>query len=125
METTNGATSSYNGLQVQFRKRLSARMQVQLSYTYGHSIDSSSNDAGFGGGFASLFGGGERGSSDYDVRHNLSFSGSYRLPAPSRGFATFLLRNWFLDWVATARTGLPFDVQGVSSSSSDSSSTNS
>src|SRR5262249_18999389 len=76
---TNGADSHYNGLQLQFRKRLSSKLQAQVSYTYAHSIDSASSDTGFGGGFASLFGAGERGSSDYDIRHNLHISGSYRL----------------------------------------------
>lgn len=119
---TNGATSDYHGLQVQFRKRFSASLQTQFSYTYAHSIDSASNDAG--GGFASLFGGdGERGSSDYDIRHNLNFSGSFLLPAPRRGFSSALLNNWFLDWAAAGRTGLPFDVQGVSASSSNTAST--
>jgi hypothetical protein len=118
---TNGATSDYHGLQVQFRKRFSAALQTQFSYTYAHSIDSASSD--IGGGFASLFGGGERGSSDYDIRHNLNFSGSYRLPAPSHGPLGLLLKYWFLDWVAAGRTGLPFDVQGVSGSSSNTTST--
>jgi hypothetical protein len=117
---TNGASSSYNGMQVQFRKRMSRAVQLQLSYTWAHSIDSSSNDLGFGGGFASLFGGGERGSSDYDIRHNASLSGSIRLWAP-QGALFLPLRNWFLDFIAAARTGLPFDIQGVSESTSSSS----
>ena len=122
---TNGSTSDYHGLQVQFRRRLSANVQTQVSYTWSHSIDSSSNDMGFGGGFASLFGGGQRGSSDYDVRHNLSFSGSYRLYAPRRGIAGALLGEWYLDWVAAARTGVPFDVQGLTSDTSSDSDDNS
>ena len=120
---TNGATSDYHGLQVQFRKRLNRNLQAQLSYTYAHAIDSASNDAGFGGGFASLFGAGERGSSDYDIRHNFNFSGSYRLPAPEKGWMAAPIRNWFLDFVATSRTGLPFSIQGVSSTTSTSGST--
>ncbi len=116
-ETTNGATSSYNGMQLQFRKRLSDRLQMQLSYTWSHSIDTASNDGGGGGGFATLFGGGQKGSSDYDIRHNLSLSGSYRLPAPS-GLMGAPLRHWYLDFVETARTGLPFDLQTISSNAS-------
>ena len=122
---TNGATSDYHGLQVQFRKRLNKNLQAQLSYTYAHAIDSASNDAGFGGGFASLFGVGERGSSDYDIRHNLNFSGSYRLPAPEKGWIASPIRNWFFDFIATSRTGLPFGIQGVSSTTSTSGSTTS
>jgi hypothetical protein len=115
---TNGATSDYNGLQVQFRRRLSSRLQMQVSYTWAHSIDSSSNDMGFGGGFGSLFGGGQRGSSDYDIRHNLSFSGSYRVYSPARGAFRAVLGEWYLDWVAASRTGVPFDVQGLTSDTS-------
>ena len=120
---TNGATSDYHGLQFQFRKRLNKNLQTQFSYTYAHAIDSASNDTGFGGGFASLFGTGERGSSDYDIRHNINFSGSYRLPAPEKGWAAAPIRNWFLDFIATTRTGLPFSIQGVSSTTSTSGST--
>jgi outer membrane receptor protein involved in Fe transport len=115
---TNGAESDYHGLQVQFRRRFASNVQTQVSYTYSHSIDSSSNDMGFGGGFASLFSAGQRGSSDYDIRHNLNFSGSYRVYSPPRGWAGRLLGEWFVDWVATFRTGTPFDIQGVSSNTS-------
>ena len=78
---TNGATSDYQGLQVQFRKRLSRTFQVQAGWTYSHSLDSASSDAG-GGGFASLFNSGDRGSSDYDIRHVVNVSGTYRIPSP-------------------------------------------
>jgi hypothetical protein len=117
-ETTNGATSSYNGMQLQFRRRMSDRLQIQLSYTWSHSIDTASNDAGFGGGFATLFGGGQKGSSDYDIRQNLSLSGSYRLPSPAKGWLWSPVRHWYLDFVDTARTGLPFDLSTISTSSS-------
>lgn len=121
--TSNGASSAYNGLQIQFRRRLSARLQTQLSYTWSHSIDSASND--FGGGFASIFGSGQRGSSDYDIRHNLSWSGSYQLPAGEGALSRVLFRNWFVDFNFFARTGLPFDLQAVSSCSSTSTSSSS
>ena len=35
-QATNGAASSYSGMQAQFRKRLSDRLQTQLSYTWSH-----------------------------------------------------------------------------------------
>jgi hypothetical protein len=116
---TNGASSFYSGLQAQFRKHLSTSLQMQMSYTWAHAIDSASTDGGFGGGgFATLYGQGERGSSDYDIRQNFSVSGSYRLPAPKTGIGFSLIRNWFIDFSGTARTGLPFDIQGVSGSTS-------
>jgi hypothetical protein len=123
-EVSNGASSSYNGMQVQFRKRFSSRFQTQLSYGWAHSMDSSSNDAGFGGGFASLFGGGERGPSDYDVRHSMNLSGSIQLPSV-KGPLFYLFQHWNLDFVAAARSGLPFDIQGVSQCTSSTSSSSS
>ena len=124
MLASNGAESDYHGLQAQYQRRLSRRLQTQFTWTWSHSIDTSSSDAGMG--FASLFGGSERGNSDYDVRHNINWSGSYLIPEPKVPVAGLLLRDWHLDWMATRRTGLPFQVQGVSSttSNSDSTSTN-
>jgi hypothetical protein len=122
-QVSNGAESDYDGLQIQFRKRLSSALQTQFSYTWSHSIDSASTDAGFGGGFATLLGG-ERGDSDYDIRHNVTFSGSWRLPAPAEGRMYAPLRNWYLDYVASAHTGLPFDLSGVSESTSTETSCN-
>jgi hypothetical protein len=116
-EITNGAESDYDGLQVQYRKRLSKKLQAQLSYTWSHSIDSASSDAAFGGGFATLFGG-ERGDSDFDVRQNVSFSGSWLLPSPAGSRMYAPLRNWYLDFVAAAHTGLPFDLSAVSENTS-------
>lgn len=116
-QATNGATSSYNGLQMQFRKRLSDRLQMQLSYTWAHAIDTASSDGG-GGGFATLYGGGQKGDSDYDIRQNLSMSGSYRLPSPAKGWFWSPLRHWYVDFLESARTGLPFDLQTISSNAS-------
>jgi Carboxypeptidase regulatory-like domain/TonB dependent receptor len=117
-QATNGATSSYYGIQAQFRKRLSDRLQTQLSYTFSHATDTASSDGGGGGGFATLFGGGQKGDSDYDIRQNLSWSGSYRLPAPASGWLWSPFRHWYVDFVETARTGLPFDLQTISSNAS-------
>ena len=64
----NGASSSYQALQAQFRHLLAHGVQALLSYTWAHSIDDVSSDAYYlnvppG---ASSFS--NRGSSDYDIR---------------------------------------------------------
>jgi hypothetical protein len=115
---TNGATSDYHGLQAQFRRRLSKNFQAQVSYTLSHAIDSASTDVSMGFGFATMSGG-ERGSSNFDVRHNLSATGSYQLPSPKAWYLRPLFDGWWTDWVASARSGLPFDVQGISTTTSD------
>ena len=112
---TNGAASDYNALQVQWTRRLAKNLQAQVNYTYSHSIDTASSDSGFG--FATVYGG-ERGNSDFDVRHNLNASGSYLLPSPSKGILHAALKDWWTEWMFTARTGLPFDVETVSGASS-------
>ncbi len=117
---TNGAESSYHSLQAQFRRRFARGLQTQAGYTWSHSIDSASNDMGMGG-FATIFGSGERGNSDYDVRHGLNASGSWLVPSPRNSWMSGLLNNWFTDFMFIARTGTPFDITGVSSAPSTSS----
>jgi len=117
----NGGSSDYNGLQVQYRRRLSTRLNAQAAWTWGHALDTSSNDAGFGAGFASFAG--SKGPSDYDVRHTITASGSYLIPN-ANGFLKPLTNNWFIEWNGSFRTGLHFYVVGVSSTTSNSGSTN-
>jgi hypothetical protein len=108
--TTNGAQSNYNGLQAQYRRTLSKRLQAQVAYTYAHSLDSASSDMG-GGGFALLLGN-ARGSSDYDIRHNVNATASFQIWNPKNPMLNAVLGHWFLDGVFTFRTALPFDVTG-------------
>ncbi|MEJ5366849.1 MAG: carboxypeptidase-like regulatory domain-containing protein [Bryobacteraceae bacterium] len=101
------ADSSWHALQAQFRRRLSRSFQMQATYTWSHAID---DDAAYGGiGFATIFGN-ERGNADHDVRHLLNVSGSWLLPAPPTPGLSAALRDWHLEWIATARAGLPFDI---------------
>ena len=116
----NSSTSNYNGMQVQFRRRLSRGLQTQVAYTWSHSLDS--QGGGGGGGFGSISGS-EMGNSSNDVRHVLSWSGSYNVPSPKQRYIRAITGGWYTDWVFSARTGLPFDVSGVSSDTSDSSTT--
>lgn len=107
--------SSWRALQVEYRRRLSRRFQMQAAYTYGHATD---DDANYGGiGFATIFGN-EKGNSDHDVRHLLNLSGTYLIPAPAIGGLNAVLRDWRLEWIASARTGLPFDVLMLNSTPS-------
>jgi len=122
--TTNGAESDYNALQLQFRRRMSTRLQMQLSYTWSHTIDSTNGSGGpGGGGFGSILTG-QRADADYDIRQNFTWAGSYQLPGVKNRIGGALLRNWFLDFNFFARTGLPFDVQGVSNCTSDAGTSN-
>jgi hypothetical protein len=125
--------SDYNALSVVGRYR-GRRSQFQLAYTWSHSIDDQSeplaNDF-FNLDFTSLSSGGtanrtaafarqfdsrrDRGSSDFDQRHNLVFFSIWELPnAFSASRAAPLFRNWRISQVAAFRSGFPFSVFGLS-----------
>jgi hypothetical protein len=106
---TNGPTSDYHSMQVQFQRRLSRGLQALVNYTWAHAIDEVSNEFNFG----QL----ERGSADFDVRHNFSAGITYDLPK-FRGTNAFaglikaIANGWSLDSVLYARTGTPINLTG-------------
>ena len=109
--TTNGASSSYHALQLQFQRRLSRRLQSQVAYTWSHSIDNASNDSFANPPAALIDPRFERASSDFDVRHAFAGAITYNLPAPAAGeFGKRLLRDWTVDAILTARSAAPVDV---------------
>jgi hypothetical protein len=107
----NGATSSYQALQAQFRHRLAHGLQTLFSYSWAHSIDDVSSDVNFfsvppGESSSS----GERGSSDYDIRHTFSSAISYDIPGPGSGVWKSILGNWSTDSIIYARSSTPVNV---------------
>jgi hypothetical protein len=109
--------SYYNALEAQLAKRMSHGFQVQGTYTWSRSIDTSSatvaGDA-FGNSIASLqfFFDPKlsRGLSDFNVSHTFVLNGLWELPAPKSftGAARFLTDGWQLGLIFTASTGVPF-----------------
>jgi hypothetical protein len=105
----NGAGSSYQALQAQYRHRLAHGVQTLVSYTWAHSIDNVSSDGNYANvppGAASL----ERGSSEYDIRHTFSGAISYNIPAPGSGIWRSMFGNWSTDSIVYARTAPPVNV---------------
>jgi hypothetical protein len=101
---TGGSTSSYNALQVQFRRRLSHGLQALASYTWSHAIDNLSSNQSL---YAPLL----RGNADFDVRHNFSAALIYDVPGSyANPFAGALLKHWGIDLRQTAHSGLPVDI---------------
>jgi outer membrane receptor protein involved in Fe transport len=115
----NVANAHYNSLELSATKRVSASRFFGTSfftfaYTYGHSID---NASGFRERNASVpFYNAKQfvASSDYDVRHRISFSAGWDLPfdrawssGPKR-----LTQGWGVYPIVTYRTGFPVDVTG-------------
>jgi hypothetical protein len=107
----NGATSSYQALQVQFRHRLARGLQTLFSYSWAHSIDDVSSDTDSlnvppGDSPSSA----ERGPSDYDIRRTFSADISYDIPGPRGGIWKPLLGHWSTDSIMYARSALPVNV---------------
>ena len=97
---TNHGSAHYHGLQAQYRRRLARGIQALASYSWSHSIDNSSSDAGLYWAGSGLTPAGDRASSDFDVRHALTVGFSYEIPHG----------GWALDGMFHARTGFPLNV---------------
>jgi len=111
----NSATSDYDALQVQFKRRLEHGLQVLASYSWSHSLDDASAGSEFGNaanGFVSGLGSlVNRGPSDFDLRHTFSAGLTYSLPALSfNPSAKAILGGWELENVIQARSALPLNV---------------
>jgi len=126
--------SDYNALTAVARYR-ARRAQLQVAYTWSHSIDNQSdpllgeffsdlsfitptaavaksNVATFSRAFDSRA---DRGNSDFDQRQNLVFYSVWDLPAAwGSTRAGFLFRRWRLAQIAAFRTGFPYTVAAPS-----------
>ena len=104
------ANSSYNSLQGSLRRTFGS-LTANVSYTYSHSIDDSSDraDATFVDSYNLKA---NRASSNFDQRHTLNFSYVYELPffSKSSGLTKSLLGGWEWSGITTFQTGIPFNV---------------
>jgi hypothetical protein len=108
---SNGATSNYNALQVEYRHRVAHGLQTLLSYTWAHSIDDVSSDGNFsnvppGAEPASL----DRGPSDYDIRHTFSGAVSYDIPGSGSGIVKQIFGNWSTDSIVYVPSAAPVNI---------------
>ncbi len=126
---SNSGASDYLGLSVLARYR-SSHILAQAAYTYSHSIDNisdpllsdafnlaSTNLDTVGGGqsfgvFTRQFDSrADRGSSDFDTRHNLVFYSIWDLPAMrAHKWLERVTENWMVAETASIRSGLPFTI---------------
>jgi hypothetical protein len=117
------ATSSYNSLQMTYHNRFSSGLDFQAVYTLGHSLDSSSGNANLVGVQNGRYLEGNRGNSDFDVRHAAVLSWSYKLPfgrsqkfgANANRLVQTLVGGWQLNSIDTFSTGSPFTPVMVTS----------
>jgi Carboxypeptidase regulatory-like domain/TonB dependent receptor-like, beta-barrel/TonB-dependent Receptor Plug Domain len=125
-------TSSYNALQAGIQKRMAHGIQVQTSFTWGRSIDTSSS-SGVGDTFSNSIASplwfdmkAERGLSDFNVSKTLVINGTWEVPIKKslKGPASWVANGWELGVIFKASDGVPFtptfgtdgDPQGLNSS---------
>jgi hypothetical protein len=90
---------------------MAKRVQALLGYTYSHSIDTASLDTQLSvpGSISAVSN--DRSSSDFDVRHTFTSALAYDLPGVrGNGFLSALSNGWSLQFLASARSGLPVQV---------------
>ena len=113
---SSDAQSFYNSLRIAANKRLTSGASLSASYTFSKSVDditsSGGSDVGSGGQYP-LMRTIERGLSDFDSRHNLSFNYFYPLPFGrgqswlASGPAAAIIGGWRLGGIVRYRTGTP------------------
>jgi hypothetical protein len=108
-----GGNSSYDALQLQFRRHIARGFEALGSYTYSHAIDTSSVDANGATSNTLITNPNDnRGSSDFDIRHNFTGAFVYNIPIPHLSSAAkAILENWGVDAFFTARSAIPVDLK--------------
>ncbi|MBV9210265.1 MAG: TonB-dependent receptor, partial [Acidobacteria bacterium] len=115
------ASSNYNALQVELRGRYKfvTSTNFQVNYTYSRATDDASDVFDLAGSPAlpqnSLTFAGERGPSNYDVRHRVSYSSISTLPEmrDRHPFLRFLFGGMQFASMGFFHTGQPFTVNSI------------
>jgi hypothetical protein len=121
----NAGIANYHGMTLAVRRQLKKGFAYDFNYTWSHSIDNGSaaeSGAGqFGGTLQNVYNvGAFRGSSDFDIRHNLNANAVYELPFgrgqrfmnSANSVVNQLVGGWQLSTIMRYRTGLPSTITG-------------
>jgi hypothetical protein len=117
---TNAGKAAYHGMQIVLRKGFSNGWGFDLNYTWSHSIDNApGTESGGGAGIQDSFNPNSyRGSSDFDIRHNLTANYVVELPF-GKGKKLFdgapkvvnaVIGGWQISSLVTVRTGTPVNI---------------
>jgi hypothetical protein len=112
---SNWGQSTYHGLQVNFRRRVTKWFMGNVGYTWSKSLDNVSSDSSVmeqdGFNIAN-----NRGPSTFDRTHRLTAAYVIELPSASRSNVAALkalTRGWSLSGMATIQSGTPFSALGA------------
>ncbi len=115
-------TATYDSLQTQLNRRLSAGAQLGVSYTFSKAIGYADNsDSGLTFHWAPMWER-NRARTNFDRTHNLQIYGVYELPfGPGKrwannGLAAWFAGGWQLNGVFSAVSGTPFTVGSAGTS---------
>jgi hypothetical protein len=107
------ANSSYESLQANLNRRFQRNISGQLSYTYSHCIDTSSNTYGLEGGAPAQDPydlAADRGSCLFDRRHSVVASALWAIPFHGKFAGHQIFEGWQISGILTVRSGGPFTV---------------
>jgi hypothetical protein len=112
---SNDAESWYDGLEIEWDKRLSHGLQFQFAYTYSKSVDTTSEATFVGAGDTNQNGPNAafaKGLSRFHVPHRFTLNGSWRIPffEGRSDVLGLVLGGWQLSGVWKAASGTPFSV---------------
>ncbi len=123
----NAGLANFHGMTLAVRRPLRKGFGYDFNWTWSHTIDNGSaaeSGAGqFGGILQSVFFPKDnRGSSDFDIRHNLNANAVYELPfgkgqkflGGANSFVNQAVGGWSLMTIMRYRTGLPLNMGGSS-----------
>ncbi|MBM3762458.1 MAG: TonB-dependent receptor [Acidobacteria bacterium] len=121
----NAGIANYHGMTLAVRRQLKKGFGYDFNYTLSHSIDNGSaaeSGAGqFGGTLQNVYNvGAFRGSSDFDIRHNINANAVYELPFgrgqkflnTNSSALNQLVGGWSITTIMRFRTGLPSTIGG-------------
>ena len=108
----NGLASNYNGLVITAQQN-KGPLTWQASYTWSHTLaDGALN---LGDAVNAYQPHAYYASTNYDVRHRLSLSAIYQLPAPAQPWLKPVLGGWQISAIAILQSGTPFTVYNSAS----------
>ena len=105
--------SSYNGLQLQYRKRINHGLSMLATYTYSRSLDIDTNGQSTSNVIPDVFKvNTEWGVSDTNATHILNMGWAWNLPKLNHGDAALrdIVNGWIFSGIYQARTGYPVNV---------------
>jgi hypothetical protein len=106
---SNAGFSDYNSLQVQFQRRLYKGLQSLISYTWSHSIDTSSYGEYTNGSFLDVSS--NKGDSEFDIRDTFSAAMTYDVPKVSgNAFLMAIANGWSTENVVQVHSAPPVDL---------------